>query len=356
MADRETPSRRSARYRRLVLALAAGAVVHLAAAGPALAAQPLRPITLVLEWTGLQPQHFGFWIAKERGWYADEGLDVAIKGSGGSVQAMEIVTGGQAQFGNVASSALVEAAGKEDVPLKMVALFGQRDSLSMAYFQSSGIKTPKDLEGRKLGLVPGSMAAILWPSFAKLNGIDIHKVQIIDWDYRSYYGIFGAKRVDVSGNFTLGSTGSWLFRQQGEIVHQFVFSDYLPLLGSGVIARTDLIKRDPGLVRRFVEATTRAWTYLASDPEHAVPEGAAIVHRAYDETPPTSIIAEYAYEMIPERMTSPATTGKPAGWSSPAQWDKMSDLLKTYDPDMKRRPKASDVMTNEFVTQQASKE
>ncbi len=333
---------------RLPLALAAAAL--LLAAGAARADEPLHKVTLVLEWTGLQPQHFGFWIAKERGWYRDEGLDVTIKGSGGSAQAMQIVTGGQAEFGNVASSALVEAAGRGEVPLKMVALFGQRDSLSMAYFESSGIKTPKDLEGRKLGIVPGSMPAILWPSFAKLNGIDTRKVQLVDWDYRSYYGIFGAKQVDASGNFTLGSTGSWLFGQKGEIVHQFVFSDYMPLLGSGVVVRTDLIKNDPDRVRRFVRATTRAWNYLATDPKDAVPEGAAIVHRTFDETPPANILAEYAYEMIPERMISPASQGKPIGWSNPEEWDKMIDLLKTYDPDMKRRPKPGDVMTNEFIS------
>jgi NitT/TauT family transport system substrate-binding protein len=316
----------------------------------ALAAAPqLKPVTLVLEWTGIQPQHFGFWIAKQRGWYAKEGLDVTIKSSGGSAEAMQIVTGGQAQFGNVASSALVDAAGKSDLPLHMVALFGQRDSLSMAYFQSSGIKTPKDLEGRRLGIVPGSMAYILWPSFAKATGIDTSKVRVLDWNFRSYYGVFGAKQVDVSGNFTLGSTGSWLFKQKGEIVHQFVFSDYLPLLGSGIFVRNDMISKDPDTIRGFVRATQKAWAYLENDPKHALPEAAAIVHKEFDETPPADVLAEYAYEVIPSRMESAASAGKPVGWSDPAEWTKMIDLLATDDPDVKRRPKVADVMTNDFL-------
>jgi NitT/TauT family transport system substrate-binding protein len=330
--------------------LAAGLLCLLASGLAVAHGAPLQKVTLVLEWTGIQPQHFGFWIAKERGWYAEEGLDVAIKGSSGSAQAMQIVTGGQAEFGNVAASSLVEAAGKGELPLRMVALFGQRDSLSMAYFESSGIKTPKDLEGRKVGIVPGSMAYILWPSFAKAAGFDASKVQMLNWDFRSYYGIFGAKQVDASGNFTLGSTGSWLFKKKGEIVHQFVFSDYMPILGSGVVVRTDLIKNDPDRVRRFVRATERAWTYLASDPKHAVPEGAAIVHREFDETPPADILAEYAYEMIPDRMKSAATAGKPIGWSSPREWEQMVDLLRTYDKDMKRRPEVGALMSNDFLT------
>lgn len=332
------------------LALAAS-IASLALPGIALAQKaPLKPVTLVLEWTGFQPQHFGFWIAKERGWYADEGLDVTIKSSAGSTQAMQLVTGGQAEFGNVAASSLALSAGKGDMPLRMVALFGQKDSLSMAYFESSGIKTPKDIEGRRLGIVPGSLAHLLWPAFAKVNGIDPSKVQTVNWDFRSYYGIFGAKKVDVSGNFTLGSTGEWLFKKKGEIVHQFVFSDYLPLLGSGVAVRTDLIKNDPDLIRRFVKATQRAWIYLEKDPKKAVPEAAAVVHRQFDETPPADILAEYAFEMIPDRMMSPTTAGKPVGWSNPGDWLKMIDLLKTYDKDMTRKPKPSDLMTNEFLS------
>lgn len=339
------------RFRRIGRLCAFIGIASLTASSTAWAQKaPTKPVTLVLEWTGFQPQHFGFWIAKERGWYADEGLDVTIKSSGGSTQAMQIVTGGQAEFGNVAASSLVQAAGKSAVPLRMVALFGQKDSLSIAYFESSGIKTPKDLEGRTLGMVPGSVASLLWPSFAKANGIDISKVDIKNWDFRSYYGIFGAKQVDAAGNFTLGSTGEWLFKQRGEIVHQFVFSDSLPVLGSGVFVRTDLMTRDPEMVRHFVKATQRAWSYLATDPKSAVPEAAKIVHQQFDETPAPEIIAEYAYEMVPARMLSPSSAGKPQGWSDPAEWSKMIDLLKTYDTDMTVKPAPSDVMTNEFLS------
>jgi NitT/TauT family transport system substrate-binding protein len=338
-------------FRTTARAIVFTGVFSLAATGLAQAQKaPLKPVTLVLEWTGIQPQHFGFWIAKERGWYAEEGLDVTIKSSSGSAQAMQIVTGGQAEFGNVAASSLVQAAGKGSLPLKMVALFGQRDSLSMAYFESSGIKTPKDLEGRKLGMVPGSVAHLLWPSFAKANNIDASKVQIVNWDFRSYYGIFGAKQVDASGNFTLGSTGEWLFKQKGEIVHQFVFSDYLPILGSGIVVRTDFLADNPDLVRHFVHATQRAWTFMKDNPKKALPEAGAIVHKQFDETPPADILAEYANEMVPSRMISKAAEGKPVGWSSSADWTAMTDLLATYDTNMTRKPAVAEVMTNDFLS------
>ena len=332
----------------MTAARAAAALLALLLAGPAGAAE-LKPVTLVLEWTGFQPQHFGFWLARDRGWYAAEGLEVTIKPSIGSAQAMQVLVSGQAEFGNVASSALVSEIGKSGPLLRMVALFGQRDSLSMAYFESTGIKTPKDIEGRKMGMVPGSMASILWPSFAQATGIDRDKVQVLSWDFRTYWGILAAKQVDVSGNFTLGSTGAEVFKKRGETVHQFVFSDYLPLLGSGVAVTSGTLKSDPATVGKFVRATQRAWTYLAQEPKKAVPEAAAIVKKEIEDAPAANLMAEYAYEMIPGQMTSPATAGKPAGWSRPEDWQKMIDLLKQYDPKMARKPEVAEVMTNAFV-------
>jgi NitT/TauT family transport system substrate-binding protein len=341
-----------ARLGRNCAPIVAAALCLMAVTAPwaALAQKPnLHKVTLVLEWTGFQPQHFGFWLAKERGWYADEGLDVDIKSSRGSAQVMQLMAGGQAEFGNMAASSLVQAKATSSTPLKMVAVFGQQDSLSMGYFQSTGIHTPKDLEGRTVGVVPGSMAYLLMPAFAEAAGFDMKKVQFRNWDFRSYYGIWGAKKVDASANYTLGSTGAYVFKKKGEIVKQFVFSDYLPLIGSGVVVDQKTIAEHPDEVRHFVDATVKAWKYLRDEPKKAVPEAAAIVKKHFDEVPPADVLAEYAYDMIPDRMRSKSTEGKPMGWSSPEDWKKMIDLLVRYDPKMKQAPKVDEVMTNEFV-------
>ena len=310
-----------------------------------------KPVTLVLEWTGIQPQHFGFWLAKERGWYGAEGLDVTVKGSGGSAQAMQIVVGGQAEFGNIAASSLVQAAGKSEVPLRMVAVFGQRNSLSMAYFESSGIKQPKDLEGRKLGMVPGSMAHILWPSFAKATGIDVAKVQIVNWDFRSYYGIFGAKQVDASGNFTLGSTGSWLFKQKGETVRQFVF------VGLPAAAR----QRHRGAHGYAPERPRHGAAFRARDPARVdlpcdrAEEGGAR-GRFHREAGIRRDAAREHHRRIRLRDGSgPHGLGRDQGQAhglvEPADWEKMIALLKGYDASMTRQPVVAELMTNDYLAQ-----
>ena len=190
---------------------------------------------------------------------------------------------------------------------------------------------------------------MLMPAFAEAAGFDMKKVHFVNWDFRSYYGIWGAKKVDASANFTLGSTGGYVFKKKGETVKQFVFSDFLPLVGSGIVVRNDTIANNPDRVRAFVQATLKAWNYLAAEPKKAVPEAAAIVKKHFEQVPPTDVLADYAYDMIPDRMRAKETEGKPIGWSSAVQWTKMIDLLKKYDPKMTRAPAVSEVMTNQFV-------
>jgi ABC-type nitrate/sulfonate/bicarbonate transport system substrate-binding protein len=332
--------------RHFLKAAAAGAA---ASALPArIYAQTPRKVTFMQAWLPDGSNMF-IYAAKNRGLYRKRGIDLEISRGFGSVAASQAVGSGKFDFGMAAVAAGVQQTAKGlDVVHMGTAHYDS--TMGIAVLADSPIKTPKDLEGRKLGMVPGSMAHILWPSFAKATGVDASKVQIVNWDFRSYYGIFGAKQVDASGNFTLGSTGQWLFKRKGETVRQFVFSDYLPILGSGVAVRTDTLQNDPDTVKRFVRATQRAWTYLATEPKKAVPEAAAIVHKTFDELPPAAVIAEYAYEMVPDRMVSPVTRGKPVGWSSPADWEKMVELLKAHDASMTRTPPAAELMTNDYLS------
>lgn len=342
--------RRSSAPWRTIAAVAAAALGIIAAGTASADDKLLKKVTLVVEWIGYQPQHFGFWIAKDRGWYGEEGLDVSIKGSGGSGQVIQIMSGRGAEFSNVATTTLAQAMGKTRVPLKVVALWGQKDLLSVAYFESTGIKNVKDFEGRRMGIVPGSMAHLIWPAFTKATGIDAAKVDLLHWDFRSYYGIWAAKKVDISGNMALGTTAPDYFeRKMGETVKQVVFSDYVPLMGPGVMVHDDTIAKDPAMVRAFVKATQRAWEYMRDKPDEAVLEAANIVSKNYDKIDPVPALASYAKEVVPGYMVSDSTKGQPIGWMNPDDWQKMIDLLAANDKQMTSRPAVSDLMTNKFV-------
>lgn len=321
--------------------------------GPPLFAIPasaaaLRNVTIVLDWIPDQPQHLAYWLAKERGWYAEHGLDVNIQGSRGSNVALQLVVAGRAEFGNVSASALVQGAAKQNVAAKMVAVYFQKDITGIAWFRSTGIRSLKDLEGRTVGIVPGSLQYVLWPVFAKAAGFDPDKVRLINLDPQLLVTEWAAKKFDVFGHFSLGGMDVQRFEAAGDSVQSVAFSDFLPLIGHGIVVRNQLIEREPDVVKGFVEATQKAWVYLVQQPQQAVQEAAEIVHRSVENSQPAAIIEKSALNVIPSRMLSPTTRGRPLGWSAPSDWTKMIDIL-AESGDYARVPTAAEVMTNRFV-------
>ena len=310
-------------------------------------AQGMKKVSFFLDWDGLTGHHMGSWLAKDKGWFAAEGLNVRIVPGRGSGQVGQVVAGNRAEFGYISSAVLIQQVGKQDAPLISVSVSMQRDNLAMAYFESSGIKTPKDIEGKKYGAVPGGVAQLLWPAFAKVNGIDLNKVQVINTSFQLYVPQFKSKQFDVSGNWAVGSTTRIALEKGGEKVLQFVYSDYLPILGKSIIVRKDLLAKNPKMVRGFLRAMDKAWTYVDTQPDKAILEAAKIATREVGKGLPAETIAKFARLSIPAYLRSPATKGKPIGWSRAEDWRKMIDFMAEVDK-FPRKPKVSEVWTNRF--------
>ena len=100
------------------------------------------PVTITLDWVGYQPHHMAFWLAKERGWYRDRGLDVSIQDARGSGQVVQLPTAGQTDFGLVTAIVDTQSVAK-GAPLQMVGVFTQQDNTALKYLHSSGIRGRK---------------------------------------------------------------------------------------------------------------------------------------------------------------------------------------------------------------------
>jgi NitT/TauT family transport system substrate-binding protein len=173
-------------------------------------------------------------------------------------------------------------------------------------------------------------------------------VKLIMTNFRMVLSQWGAGRYEVTGNFLIGTTSGERFEKQGKKVREFVLSDYLPLIGHGIVVTDDLLASDPKTVAGFVKATQKAWAYLAKQPKVAAREAADVIVKNVEKSPPPATMVKYALKVIPSRMFSPSTRGKPLGWSNPDDWQKMIDVLAANDK-LKRKPKVSDVVTNRFV-------
>ncbi|MGE0733307.1 MAG: ABC transporter substrate-binding protein [Alphaproteobacteria bacterium] len=335
----------SSRTMRVLGGAALGVLLAVGAAD----AQELKKVTVVMDWIAKEPQHMAYWLAKERGWYKDAGLDVKIESGRGSFQVVQLLVAGQADFGNVAATTLTQAVAKQKVPLKMVAVFAQRDVLSIAVFESKGIKSLKDLEGRTLGVVPGTLQDTILPAWGEAAGFDASKIKKVHTEFRLVYTQWLAGQFDVLGNYSIGTAILYgAITAKGEKVRNFVLSDHLPFIGHGIVVSDKKIAEDPKTVRAFVDATRKAWAYMIEKPTEAVTEATAIIRKNIDEPPPATDMITNALQIVPAFMQVPDTKGKPLGWSNPARWQQMIDVLAKYDQ-FPAKPATADLMTDQFV-------
>src|SRR6202051_1838988 len=119
----------------------------LLAAGAAHAADKL---TLQLKWV-TQAQFAGYYVAKDKGFYKDAGLDVTIKAGGPDINPSQVIAGGGADvIVDWMPSAL--ATREKGVPIVNISQVFQRSGMELTCRKDSGIKTPADFKGKTLGV------------------------------------------------------------------------------------------------------------------------------------------------------------------------------------------------------------
>ena len=124
------------------------AATALVATGPARADD--NKVTLMLKWV-TQAQFAGYYVAKDKGYYKEEGLDVTIKPGGPDIAPEQVIAGGGADvIVDWLPAAL--AAREKGTPLVNIAQPFKHSGLELTCRAETGIKTPQDLKGRTLGV------------------------------------------------------------------------------------------------------------------------------------------------------------------------------------------------------------
>ena len=107
-------------------------------------------LTLQLKWV-TQAQFAGYYVAKDKGFYKDAGLDVTVKAGGPDINPSQVIAGGGADvIVDWMPSAL--ATREKGVPLVNISQVFKRSGMMLTCRKDSGIKTPKDFGGRTLGV------------------------------------------------------------------------------------------------------------------------------------------------------------------------------------------------------------
>ena len=247
------------------LALAATASMGLAQA-------QTTPIKFQLDWRFEGPSAF-FLVPVAKGYFKDAKLDVTVDAGNGSGGAVNRVASGTYELGFADLAALMEFhANNPDAPNKPVAIMMVYNNTpaSVMALKKSGIKTPADLNGKKLGAPVFDAGRRAFPIFAKANNVTGANWISMDPPLRETMLVRGD--VDAITGFTFTSLLNIEARGvKADDVVVMQYPDYgVKLYGNAIIASPKILKENPQAVKAFLQAFTKGAKDVIADPAKAI--------------------------------------------------------------------------------------
>ena len=231
-------------------------------------------------------------VAKEKGFFKEAGFDVDIRPGAGTGENIKNIVAGTAQFTPIdLTGGLLTAGGKQKVTgFTAVAAVQQRTMAAILTFEGNGINAPKDLEGKTLADLPGSVVRNLFPTYAKLANVDESKVTWVNGTPQTLMGTLVQNQVQGIGQFVVGKpTIEFLDKKDKRKAVLLPYSDYLQdLYGNALITSTKYATDNPEKVKKFSAALLKGLEYSIANPA----EAGQILKKAEPTASPESAAAE----------------------------------------------------------------
>ena len=243
-------------------AIAAGLAL---AAGNAVAAN--TPITFQLNWVA-GGANAGFAAAVAEGFYKDAGLDVTLVQGNGSGNTAQLVANGRSEIAYADAVAVSQLIAK-GAPMKVLSTVYQSNPNEVSALKKTGIKSVKDLAGKKVGVPSGSSQTTMLPLLLKANNLKESDVNLINMPPTAMVPSLLQGQVDA----ILGSVDSYQIQleAQGAQTDNFMFADHgVPTVSTSIFANDSYIKNNPEVVRKFIAASLKGWYFALDNPEKAV--------------------------------------------------------------------------------------
>jgi NitT/TauT family transport system substrate-binding protein len=214
-----------------------------------------------------------FFLALERGYYKEAGLDVTLDTSGGTVDVLTRLATNAYDLGFADIGAVIEFAARNpgQAPISTLVMY-DRSPLAVVSLKKSGISKPADLMGKKLGAPVFDAGRKSFPIFAKANGIDLAKINWTAMDPPLRETMLVRGDIDAITGFYFTSLLN--LNARGVKDEDIVVLPYpqfgVKLYGNVVIVAEDFLKKNPEAVKAFLRAFTKGVKDVIADPAAGV--------------------------------------------------------------------------------------
>lgn len=229
-------------------------------------AADLTAASLRLKWLP-QAQFIGYYVAKEKGWYEEEGIDLTINPGGPNIIAENMVGSGADTFGHGGGAASLLRARAKGLPILGIGMMFQETPYRLVALEESGIKKFSDLKGKTVSTWFSGPQFIV-QGMLKRNGIPLDEVKV-EAQANSMVPFLEGK-VDVA-TVTVYNEALVLKRKGVEPATVFNPSELgVNLPNESLIVGEQVVKDNPKLIEGFLNASLRGWSYALTNPDEAV--------------------------------------------------------------------------------------
>ena len=237
--------------------------------GACLADESLRELDVVLDWYP-NALHAFMYVAIEKGYYAEEGLQVNIRFPSNANDAISLVAAGRADVGLYYQQDVIQARANQAVPVKSIAAVVQAPLNIVLSLAEKNITSPSDLVGKTIGYAGTELSEALIRSIMEAAGADYSDVTMIDVGF------------DLMSSMTTGNVDATIgclvnhevpqMEEEGFSVNWFDLDDYgVPTYYEGVFLANDkMIEAEPEVLAAFLRASAKGFADMKADPEEAL--------------------------------------------------------------------------------------
>ena len=308
-----------AQTRSLQLTVAVGLLALTAASWQQAFAQASEKVTVRFTWK-FKGEYAPLFLALDKGYYKAEGLDVDLAEGSGAQTVLKLLASGNEKFGYGPAVAAATAI-SQGLPVKVIALYQTGAPMGVISFPDMPLKTPKDLEGKRLAISVGETFGDMLIPFTRINHVDIGKISQIQMDSSARTTQFLTRKVDIMSVY-LSNELPQVEKRAGVKFNVLKVSDFgLNVLGASMMVGNAFAEQSPETVKKLLRATAKGYRDAMASPKEAakamakymkVPEDPDVLDRQVEETV----------------VSTNAPAGKPLGWQESADWEANLALLK----------------------------
>src|SRR5689334_20852729 len=330
----------------LLLAAGVAAVTAVAAAAPALAQQKDK-FAFRLNWT-LYGEHAPFFVARDKGFYAQEGLEVEIQEGSGSTTVSQLVANATSPVAYVDAATMMRGIGN-GMPIKAVGVTLQESPMAFIYRADAPRPTKVDeIKGSRIAITAGDASLAIFTAFMGKLGMKVEDVQMITVaNPQAKEQAVLSKQADALLGYFMDQ-GPRMQLQTGVKMGWTRLYDMagVTTLSSAIIANNDWMKeaKNQDLLRKFLRASQRGWQYSFDHRD----EAAEIFRKSAPVF--TQEIAKLEVDGTMTIIRTKRTEGKPIAWSDAGDWADSQDLLAKYAK-LKAQPDVNVYFTNSYLSE-----